>query len=265
MMLTARKGTIATANRLKLWVTPCTMPRSALGNQSCIARVAAGNAPDSANPKTKRIPMSDPTPAAMAVIAVIRDQKGTTIRSTKRGPSRSASHPSGICPIAYAHKKTLNTMPTAVWLSPNFFAIAGAAIEMPVRSIYVIMYIRLINRRTSQRILLGLEVVFPGRARSGTEMRVVSGIRSGAVSRGLLDRLCLPQSRPIRKVRGGQKAGRTPLFRRFVCGLVDLHYHPGMLWRHQRLLAVYHALEKMNGFCFHGAGVYMIALLSRHG
>ncbi len=79
-------------------------------------------------------------------------------------------------------------MPTVVWLSPNSFAIAGAAIEMPVRSMYVIMYIKLINRRTSQRVLLGLEVVFPGNVRSGTEMRVVCGIRSGAVSRGLLDR-----------------------------------------------------------------------------
>src|ERR1700680_2915552 len=205
MMLTARKGTIATANRLKLWVTPCTMPRSALGNQSCIARVAAGNAPDSANPKTKRIPMSDATPAAMAVIAVIKDQKGTTIRSTKRGPSRSASHPSGICPIAYAHKKTLNTMPTAVWLSPNSFAIAGAAIEMPVRSIYVIMYIRLISRRTIQRVLVGWEVAVSEEALlSGTRVRLGRNIvgsrfrnRSGALSRGVLDGVGLPRQCPL--------------------------------------------------------------------
>src|ERR1700732_2639505 len=147
-------------------------------------------------------------------------------------------------------------MPTAVWLRPNSFAIAGAAMEMPVRSMYVIMYIRLISRRTNQRVLLGLEVVFSGKTRSGTEMRVVSGIRSGPVGRSM--------SRPIRRVRGGRKVDRPPLFRRLVCGLVDLHYHPGVLRRHQRLLAFCHALEKMKSLCFHRASIQMIDLLSRH-
>src|ERR1700730_13928363 len=155
-------------------------------------------------------------------------------------------------------------MPTAVWPSPNSFAIAGAATEMPVRSMYVMIYIRPISRRTNQRVLLGLEVVFPGKTRSGTELRVVSGIRSGAVGRGILDRARSPLSRPIRRVRGGRKVDRAPLFRRLVCGLVDLHYHPGMLRRHQRLQAFCHALEKMESLCFHRASIHMIDLLSGH-
>src|ERR1700731_4434601 len=105
-------------------------------------------------------------------------------------------------------------MPTAVWLSPNSLAIAGAAIEMPVRSMYVIMYIRLISRSTSQRVLLGLEVVIPRKTRSGTEMLVIAGICSGAVSHGLLDRLCLPLWRLGRSNLGGRKADRASRFRR---------------------------------------------------
>src|SRR5258707_1399381 len=156
-------------------------------------------------------------------------------------------------------------MPTAVWLSPNSLAIAGAAMEMPVRSMYVIIYIRLISRRTNQRVLLGLEVAFPGKTGSGTEMRVVSGIRSGAVSLSILDRARSPLSRPIRGVSAGRKVDWAPLLRRLVCSLVDLHDHPGVLRRHQRLLAFGHALEKMQSLCFHGASIHMVDLLSGHG
>jgi hypothetical protein len=99
----------------------------------------------------------------MAVIAVMRDQKGTMIRRTNLGPKRSASHPAGICPRAYAHRKTLKTIPIAVWLNPNSRAMDGAAIEIPVRSMYVIMYMTLINRRTSQRVFVAWDVGFCGR------------------------------------------------------------------------------------------------------
>ncbi len=99
MMLTAMKGTTATARRLKLWVTPWTMPRSDGGNQSCMARVAAGNAPASPNPKTKRMKIRETLPKAKDVATVIRDQNGTMNSSTFLGPKRSANQPPGICPI----------------------------------------------------------------------------------------------------------------------------------------------------------------------
>jgi hypothetical protein len=40
----------------------------------------------------------------------------------------------------------------------------GAAMEMPVRSMYVIMYITPMRRRTSQRVLVAREIAFCGRA-----------------------------------------------------------------------------------------------------
>src|SRR3977135_1139067 len=155
-MLTATNGVIATANRLKLCVTPCTSPRSDLANHSCMARVAMGNAPASLNPRTKRVPISDITPVVKPVPTTVSDQKGMIARSTFLGPKRSPSHPPGICPIAYAHKNALKTNPVVVLLSPNSFAMAGAATEMLLRSMYVSRYIRLIRNRTTHRVFVGL-------------------------------------------------------------------------------------------------------------
>src|SRR6266481_3920891 len=156
MMLTATNGVIATANRLKLCVTPCTSPRSDLANHNCIARVAMGNAPASLNPRTKRIAIRVTTPVVNPVKTTVSDQKGIIARSTLLGPKRSPSHPPGICPIAYAHKNALKTNPVAVLLSPNSFAMAGAATEMLLRSMYVSKYIRLIRNRTTHRVFVGL-------------------------------------------------------------------------------------------------------------
>src|SRR6266576_294359 len=156
MMLTATSGVIATANRLKLCVTPCTSPRSDLANHSCMARVAMGNAPASLNPRTKRIAIRVTTPVVNPVKTTVSDQKGIIARSTLLGPKRSPSHPPGICPIAYAHKNALKTNPVAVLLSPNSFAMAGAATEMLLRSMYVSKYIRLIRNRTTHRVFVGL-------------------------------------------------------------------------------------------------------------
>ena len=98
------------------------------------------------------MPINDAAPVAKAVIAVITDQKGTINKSTFRGPKRSASHPAGICPSAYAHRKALKINPTAVLVRLNSRAIAEAATETFVRSMYVIMYITLISIRIVQRV-----------------------------------------------------------------------------------------------------------------
>ena len=65
---------MAAPSRLALWVMPCTKPRSCLGNQSCMARVAPGNAPPSPTPNRKRSAMNEVAPVAHAVAAVITDQ-----------------------------------------------------------------------------------------------------------------------------------------------------------------------------------------------
>ena len=96
--------------------------------------------------------IKEAAPLANAVSAVISDQKGTMNKSTFRGPMRSANHPAGICPRAYAHRNALNIKPTAVLLRLNSRAIAAAATETLVRSMYVIMYITLISIRIVQRV-----------------------------------------------------------------------------------------------------------------
>ncbi len=96
IILTATNGVMAIPNRLKQWVTPCTVPRSDLGNQNCITRVAVGNPPASPRPNTKRMPTREAMPEATEVDAVIKDQKGTMTRNTIRGPKRSAHHSAGL-------------------------------------------------------------------------------------------------------------------------------------------------------------------------
>src|SRR6266699_6291666 len=205
MMLTATSGVIATANRLKLCVTPCTSPRSDLANHSCMARVAMGNAPASLNPRTKRIAIRVTTPVVNPVKTTVSDQKGIIARSTFLGPKRSPSHPPGICPIAYAHKNALKTNPIAVLLSPNSFATAGAATEMLLRSMYVRRYIKLMRNRIPHRAFVGLnaaacEMALDSRAGAGLVSNVVSVI----AGRHTLGRDRSP----------GDEAARFPMFHR---------------------------------------------------
>src|SRR5450755_1030979 len=100
MIATATRGTAVVANWPQLWVTPLTRPRSDLGNQFCIARVAAGHAAASPMPKTKRITSIETKPTASVVVMVINDQNSTTMVSTLRAPYVSENHPPGIWPSA---------------------------------------------------------------------------------------------------------------------------------------------------------------------
>src|SRR6266699_518862 len=188
IILTATNGVIATANRLKLCVTPCTSPRSDFANHSCMARVAIGNAPASLSPRTKRIEISEIIPVVIPVATTVSDQKGMIARSTLLGPKRSPSHPPGICPIAYAHKNALKTNPIAVLLRPNSFAIAGAATEILLRSMYVSRYMRLIKNRTTHRVLVGLNAATSETALdSSVGGRLVSNIVSVTVCRRTME------------------------------------------------------------------------------
>src|SRR5712691_11985171 len=205
MMLTATSGVIATANRLKLCVTPCTSPRSDFANHSCMARVAMGNAPASLNPRTKRILIRVITPVVNPVNTTVSDQNGMIASSTLLGPKRSPSQPPGICPIAYAHKNALKTNPIAVLLSPNSFAMAGAATEMLLRSMYVSRYIRLIKNRTIHRVFVGLnaatcEMALDSRAGAGLVSNIVS-VTGGPHTLG-------------RDRSPGDEAARFPMFHR---------------------------------------------------
>src|ERR1700722_17954851 len=118
---------------------------------------------------------------------------------------------------------------------------------------YVIMYMRLISRRTSQRVLVGRAVAaFPGRmAEPEGKMRFVSGMRSGTVCDSALYRIGLFRRGPLCGNWGGKNLDRTSLFRRLVRRLIDLHNHSCVLCCHQGLLASRDALKKMNSFRFH--------------
>jgi len=74
MIRTTSGGAIAAPSRLALWVMPCTKPRSDCGYQSCIARVAPGNAPASPIPNKNRTTMNETALNAAAVAAVMIDQ-----------------------------------------------------------------------------------------------------------------------------------------------------------------------------------------------
>ena len=74
MIHTTSGGAMAAPSRLALWVIPCTKPRSRRGYQSCIARVAPGNAPASPAPNRNRMMKNELTLLAAAVAAVMIDQ-----------------------------------------------------------------------------------------------------------------------------------------------------------------------------------------------
>ncbi len=91
---------IATAKRLKKCVVPWMRPRSTRGNQSCMPRLATGNAPASLKPSEKRAPNSEPNPNAAPVITAVTDHSDMITVSTRFGPKRSPSHPAGTWPMA---------------------------------------------------------------------------------------------------------------------------------------------------------------------
>src|SRR5581483_677246 len=100
-------------------------PRSDLGNQSCMPRLATGKAPASPSPRKNRAPNSDPSPSAAPVIMAAMDHQDMIAVRTFLGPNRSPSHPAGIWPSAYDHVKALRTSAMLVLLSPKAFAISG--------------------------------------------------------------------------------------------------------------------------------------------
>src|ERR1035437_9326775 len=70
--------------------TPWAMPVSRTGSQDRMARAEAGNAPASAAPNKKRMPINSAAPLTIAVVVVSTDQAITTAATTRRGPKRSA-------------------------------------------------------------------------------------------------------------------------------------------------------------------------------
>ena len=99
-MATAKGGAMAAPSRLALWEMPCTMARSRRGNQSCMERVAVGNAPASPMPVRKRKKAKEDSPVAVPSNATVTDQKPNNAVNTRRGPNRSPSQPPGIWNIA---------------------------------------------------------------------------------------------------------------------------------------------------------------------
>ncbi len=94
-MATTIGGETAAPSRLALCDTPWTRPRSRGGNQSCMARVATGNAPASPMPNRNRTAANEATPLAAAVSAVMTDQYVTMPVNIRRGPKRSPNQPPG--------------------------------------------------------------------------------------------------------------------------------------------------------------------------
>jgi hypothetical protein len=134
MMVPATSGVTATANRLKKWVVPWMRPRSDRGNQSCMPRLATGNAPASPRPRKKRAANREVRPRAAPVATAATDHHDMIAVSTRFGPKRSPNQPAGTWPRAYAHVKALRTSAMLVLLSPNALAISGCATEMLLRS-----------------------------------------------------------------------------------------------------------------------------------
>ena len=95
MINTTSGGATAAPRRLALCVIPWTKPRSSRGYQSCMARVAPGNAPASPMPNIKRRVTNETAPVAAAVAAVMTDQYPTMTVNTLRAPNRSPSQPPG--------------------------------------------------------------------------------------------------------------------------------------------------------------------------
>src|SRR5580692_8400516 len=52
---------------------------------------------------------------------------------------------------------------------------------------------------------------------------------------------------------------------RLIGGLIDLHDHAGVLGSDKRLPSVRHAIQKVDGLCFHGARVHVIHFFAGHG
>ena len=84
------------ASREPVWAIPCAKPRSRMGIQRAMARLAVGKAPASPIPNRKRITISETAFQAAPVAAVKRDHHATRIESTRLAPMRSASQPVGI-------------------------------------------------------------------------------------------------------------------------------------------------------------------------
>jgi hypothetical protein len=72
---------------------PIAVERSATGNHSAIALVAAGNPPPSPIPSRNRLTASNPNPVARLWLAQASDQKIMIVRSPRPVPNRSTITP----------------------------------------------------------------------------------------------------------------------------------------------------------------------------
>ena len=81
---------MATAKRLKKWVMPWMRPRSDGANQSCMARLATGNAPASPMPSRSLAVTSEPKPVATPVNIADVDVHAIRMFSTLLGPEAVA-------------------------------------------------------------------------------------------------------------------------------------------------------------------------------
>src|SRR5688572_13249083 len=104
-------GASAPPSRVPMKMTPCALPRSAVGNQLEKLLEMLGNAPASPTPNRNRTTSSETKFQAAPVSIVNADHQRTMRVSTRRGPVTSPSHPLGISNAAYANVKTLNTQP----------------------------------------------------------------------------------------------------------------------------------------------------------
>src|ERR1700736_3843119 len=86
MILPATNGVTATAKRLKKCVVPWMRPRSDLGNQSCIPRLATGKAPAPPSPRRNLAANNGQSPSAAPVIMAATDHQDMIAVRTFFGP-----------------------------------------------------------------------------------------------------------------------------------------------------------------------------------
>src|SRR3954470_1084417 len=102
-------------------------PRSLIGNQPAIPLDADGKKLPSPIPNRKRMRIIDNKDQAKPVKTVKMDHASKAVIMIFRKPNRSASHPPGICMMAYPAKKLLNTIPVSDALKCKSFEIPKIA------------------------------------------------------------------------------------------------------------------------------------------
>lgn len=155
--------------------TPCAKPFRSRGIQRLIAWVAVGKAAASLRPSRARAANSVQKPTAKPVQSVATPQMTVMTNRALRGPNFSLIVPPNTCSRAYGSENADTIRPAVASLNPNSSVMWGSAVEMLVRSMYEIAYMKHSRMSTRPRMRPRNGVPFVGAA----GVAVVMGASSG--------------------------------------------------------------------------------------